>query len=106
MTEEFDQLEERVTRLEQAVNHLYKEQIKDRVKMIGSLEYIVERMGLAGLSWKDISEIHREIEDSFDEAYEKVKQDIREEEKIRKLIDSVFKKSNPPEADPPKTEEV
>jgi len=94
MLEERGHLEERIKSLEEAVLRLNREQIKDRVKHIGTLEYIVERISLSGLNWEDISEIHKEIENSFDEAYEKVKQEIRDEERVRKLIDSAFKKKN------------
>ena len=89
-----EDIEERIKRLEEAINNLYKEQIKDRVKLIGSLEYIVEKLGVSSLRWRDISDIHKEIEASFDEALAKVKEEIKEEEKVRKLIDAVFKKKN------------
>ena len=94
MSEKNDDLEKRVMSLEEAVLRLNREQIKDRVKLIGTLEYIVERIGLSDLNWEDISEIHKEIENSFDEAYEKVKQEIHDEERLKRLIDSAFKKKN------------
>ena len=94
MTDKDENLEERILRLEQAVLKLNREQLKDRVKLIGTLEYIVERLRHTDLSWEDISRIHKEIEESFDEAYETVKQEIREEERVKKLIDSAFKKKN------------
>ena len=94
MTDKDENLEERILRLEQAVLKLNREQLKNRVKFIGTLEYIVERLRHTDLSWEDISQIHKEIEESFDEAYETVKQEMREEERVKKLIDSAFKKKN------------
>jgi len=94
MTDKDENLEERILRLEQAILKLNREQLKDRVKLIGTLEYIVERLRHTDLNWEDISLIHKEIEESFDEAYETVKQEMREEERVKKLIDSAFKKKN------------
>ncbi|MBN1522283.1 MAG: hypothetical protein JW928_07095 [Candidatus Aureabacteria bacterium] len=94
MTDRCNYLEERLKQLEQAVNSLYREQIKARGKLIGFLEYVVERLQVPGLKWDDIAAIHKEIKDSFDEALEKVKEEIREEEKVERLINSVFKKKS------------
>ena len=92
MTDNSKNLEERIEHLEAAIRTLNREQIKDRVKMIGSLEYVVERLNSSDLQWEEIAAIHKEIEESFEEAYEKVKREIREEEKVKHLIDSIFKK--------------